>query len=207
MVRKWKPHDIKSSPVWFLSKINLWCLFYLACKHAAAHRPERRSLLTNADGAAGGEETLTAMLRRVLGDRRSGKGAGYLCWTGALTWTAVGWWIYTNTHRQRAGLTETEPLHAAGRLPFCFVTLKAHLGATATFKSCDRNTCSQQGGTPSRKTSCFWPGDSARGSSAVWVESRLAPPSPEGSQSQGKKSVEEEPSLTDPHRSCPEELV
>lgn len=106
----------------------------MSCKHTAAHRP---------DGAAGGEETLTAMLRRVLGDRRSGKGAGYLCWTGALTWTAVGWWIYTNTHRQRAGLTETEPLHAAGRL-------KAHLGATATFKACDRNTCSQQGGT-----SCF----------------------------------------------------
>lgn len=28
---------------------------------------------------------LTAMLRRVLGDKRSGKGGGYLCWSGART--------------------------------------------------------------------------------------------------------------------------
>lgn len=45
-----------------------------------------------------GGETLTAIFRRVFGDRRSGKGGGYLCWTGARTWTAMGWWIYTHTH-------------------------------------------------------------------------------------------------------------
>lgn len=45
-----------------------------------------------------GGETLTAIFRRVFGDRRSGKGGGYLCWTGARTWTAMGWWIYRHTH-------------------------------------------------------------------------------------------------------------